>query len=865
MKSRPASWRLIVWRLRRRVPKADGDSVLGDLLEDYRSDRHRRGWLRAEWRAWRDAGSIAGSYKAEQRGLGFFAGGSRPPFGQTIRALRTTPWYTATVIAVMAMTTALSATVFAIVDGVLFKPLPYQDADQLRTASGRRANGRGGGALSLDELRAWQRDLPDVPITGFQWSHDAGTMGDGVMYGAASVDARFFDVLGQRPLLGGFQLEHFAPGAVPVAIISHRLWRQRLDGAPDVIGRVLPLAGAVDGIRRPVPKPTIVGVLPPDFVFPSGELVDVLRPLALSAADSRNRNVSAAVGLLRIPEGMALSDIEARLDVSTRRAQRSDQQERSRYVGASVRALADLGVTWRRSFRQLAGVSATLILLACVAVATLASGRARQQERQALVRRALGATSWDLFHAALREAAVLVSAGSAAGVLIAPVVLQTVLALRPLQDSLVKAPTIDARAFILVATVGFIVVLITASAAVMSSNRMSLVPGNVAGPTRRVRHFGRVLIGTQTALAFVLTLGGTLGMASLWQARTIDPGYDPSGLVVVDVSVRSQDSRQVVSRLSEMQGAFDALPGVTSGMFGGQFLSGSWWVATVRAAADGPELEMQQVQAGGALFEVLGLAPLQGRLPTPAEFQRGDDVVVLSSRAADNLWPDGSAVGRRILFPRGHATVIGIVRDAQFAGLLNRSSDGGQIYTTRAGNHETSFVIRTNGAVSATLDSARRIVAATGADVDLIRAVTMNEALADTIKTRRLGAWLHGGFAASALVIVATAVLGLVAMATSLRRREFGIRQALGARPDGLVGMLVREQVLTVAAGLFVGGIGAYWFQGLLRGAAAGVAPTDYRLWTLTAATILATATFGVLVPAIRSVKVDPALTLRSE
>ena len=850
------------------------DSILGDLEEGRRQRASRSPWRAATWYLL-SLGSIllhlglgrltAASLDIWRGVRRFLEPGGGPSLRQCARTLRRTPWYAVTLVAVVILTTALSATVFAIVDGVLFKPLPYPDADQLHRASGRRASGRGGGVLSLDEVRAWQRDIPDVAIAAFQWTHDAGTMGDGIMYGAAAVDARFFDVLGQGPILGGFHEEHFLPGSTPVVIVSHRLWRQKLGGTPDVIGRQLPLAGAVDNVRRPMAKPTVVGVLPADFVFPNGELTDILRPFSLPPGDSRNRNFSTAMGLVRIPEGMTVDEVETRLSEVIRRVQPADLQERSRFIGASVGPLDDLGATYRRSFRQLAAVASTLVLLASVAIATLAAGRGRQQERQSLVRRALGATSWDLFRAGFREAALLIGTSSAIGVLLAPVLLAMVLSLRPVQDNLVKAPAIDARALLLVIVIAFLVASITAAASVISSNRATLVGSSVAGSTKRVRHFGRMLIGTQTALAFVLTLGGALGLASLLRAWATDPGYDPSGLIVVDVSVRTPDFAQVAPALARLNEAFDALPGVTSGMFGGRFLGGGWSVATLRTQPDGPVIEMQLVQAGGAFFDVINLTPLEGRLPTPAELSKGDDVVVVSKRAAQSLWPEGSVVGRNVFFSKGSATVIGVVGEPQFGGLLNGPVESGQVYWTRGGRNETSFVLRTTGSTNAALEGARRTVAAEGAAVDLIRAVTVNEALADTIKTRRLSAWLHGCFAVSALVIVGTAVLGLVAMATSQRTREFGIRRALGARRDGLIAMLVREQLTTVVFGLIAGGMCAYWFQELLRGAAAGVPATDYRLWIVTALTLLVTTMLGVLIPSLKSTRVDPAQTLRAE
>jgi predicted permease len=600
-------------------------------------------------------------------------------------------------------------------------------------------------------------------------------------------------------------------------------------------------------------------------VFPTGELPDILQPAALSAADSAGRNESTAIGLLRLPAGMTLDEITPRLDESTRRAQRPDLPERSRFIGASVRTLDDLGLAYRRSFRQLAGVAGTLMLLACVAVATLASGRARQQERQTLVRRALGATSWNLFRAALSEAALLTGTGAALGLTLAPMALALTLALMPIQDQFVKAPAIDARAAALVAAVALLTAVVTALASVRSSNRASLVAGAATGTTRPVRHFGRALIGTQIALAFVLTLGGTLGAASLWRAWAIDPGYEPAGLALVEVNVRTPNLRGVVPVLDQLTSALAELPDVTVGLFGGHMLGGGWSVATARSHADAPEVELQLVQAGGALFEVLGLTAIEGRLPSRDEVARGDDVVVLSDRAARTFWPGGSAVGRSLLFPQSAATIIGVVHEPQFTGLASGPTEAGQVYLTRGGRRDTTFLLRTTGSTQAALDGARRIVAATGADVDVIRAVTMHDALADSIKSRRLAAWLHGGFAFSSLIIVGTAVLGLVAMATSLRAREFGIRQALGARREGLIAMLVREQLVSVVMGLGAGVLAAYWFQGLLRGAVSGVAPTDYTLWFVAAATITSMAMLGVLVPAVRSTRVDPVVSLRVE
>ncbi len=216
-----------------------------DMIEQFsRQRRGVRGRPLAAVSLWCRAGADALGH-----GLALRLAGSRAPSGtapagsprvslrrgiprrielqQALRALRRSPWYSLTVVAVITLSTALSATVFAIVDGVLFKPLPYADAGNLYRASARRG-ARGGGVFKLDEITAWRDAIPELQFTAIQLRRDGGTLGDGRMYGAVSVDENFFSVLGHAPLAGGFTLDHFRPGGTPVAIISYRLWHGSL-------------------------------------------------------------------------------------------------------------------------------------------------------------------------------------------------------------------------------------------------------------------------------------------------------------------------------------------------------------------------------------------------------------------------------------------------------------------------------------------------------------------------------------------------------------------------------------------------------------------------------------------------------------
>jgi ABC-type lipoprotein release transport system permease subunit len=511
----------------------------------------------------------------------------------------------------------------------------------------------------------------------------------------------------------------------------------------------------------------------------------------------------------------------------------------------------------------MASVTGALVVLGAVALASLATARARQQILQIAVRRALGATGWDVLRLRLVESTLVTALGAVGGLALAPSLLSTVAALVPTNGPLVMAPALDTRAVLVVAAIA---ALVSFGSAVAGATRRATTP-SVAGvqtTTRPVRRANATVSAVQTALAFVLTLGGALGAASLLRVSSVETGYEADRLALVEVIARGPDVRTIPVTYRDVAASLDALPGVTAGTFGGRIMRNAWNIATVRTEAGADPIQLEQVEAGGRLFEVFGLAPVSGRLPTAPERQRGDPVVVLSDRAAASLWPDGTALGRSIVVGTAAHVVIGVVPEPRFASLATASRRVGQIYTFQPARRTTTFVISADGPVRDALAAARRVIEASG-DLDVMRAVTMREAFRDSLQDYRLRALVYGGFAASALLVVATAMFGLVAMTTSLRTREFGIRRALGAGHDRLVIMLLREQGVATLAGLFLGVGLAYWSLELLRGAAAGVTPTDYRLWGAAALTILATALGGALVPALRSTRVDPAVTLRAD
>jgi hypothetical protein len=271
----------------------------------------------------------------------------------------------------------------------------------------------------------------------------------------------------------------------------------------------------------------------------------------------------------------------------------------------------------------------------------------------------------------------------------------------------------------------------------------------------------------------------------------------------------------------------------------------------------------EMIAVGGAFFEALDIVPLSGRLPTAEELRAGAPVTVVSQRLARALWPDGRAVGQ-LLATRGRSVhVIGVVGDARFAGL---DRVRGQMYVPVSPDITSGIMVVAPqpGAQNLLRDMLHELDAM-GSAVDVTRASTIEDAFADLLRPRSFEAWLLGGFAGAALIILTVGVIGLVAMLTAGRTREIGIRCALGARRDAITRLLVVEQFAAVAAGLAAGALLTWWAVGLLRLSLYQFSAYDVRLWAIGIIAVIAAATAGALIPALRASRIDPVSALRAE
>jgi predicted permease len=816
-----------------------------------------------------------------------------PPMGTdlkfTLRALRQAPWYTATVVGVTAVTLALAITVVAVVDGVVFQPLPYPGADRLVTIepgfdnfvppvlSGRLTIFHG---TSEVELATWRAAAPGARFTAFSASRWSG-LGPGVnenTAGVADVLPDFFDVIGVRPLIGGFTDADFAQQAVtrPV-VVMHDTWQRRFAGADDIVGRAIiinPDSGV--GLR-------IVGVMPRGFVFPSTQAdISFLAPLI---TDPKTRTDPTARPLrtviARLPAGRsadALADrLRPALAVTAARfpppgprptgPTESLWRMRGPYDVLDVVPL-ETALARQSGARFLGAFAAAmaLILIAAANISSLMTSRAWERRRELEVRLALGAPAARIARIWMLEVAILVTAGTVAGALAAAPMLRIVVALLPEEIVLLKPAAIDWRVAAFAALCVVVLSVIVSLAPIRRSlrTRAAVLRG---GASERVRTPGRFLVvGGQVAAAFVLTVLGACLVGSILSVYRQTMPIRTDDVQVLEVSLLGEGR---TARAGRLLAELERLPGVSgAALVMAQLLVGAGWQAPFSRPPGVPLLLGVDLWAvTGDFYRVLGLSPIEGRLPTEAELRSGAPLLVVSERVARAYWPDGSAIGQTLTygFDRVPYTVVGVVPEVRwFAWDLDSPMMYGP-YAPLSRSSQLTFLVRTDGGRGPGIDEMLRALAATDPRMRPVRAMALDDLFRESVAIRRFQSWLFGGFAAAALVVMGSGIFGLLAMSTARRTKEIGIRCALGATPPVLTRQLVHEQAAAVVAGLVIGGGVALWAVQLVRGYMYELSVADPRIWSAAAGLIVAMALAGAIVPAVRASRTDPLAALRTE
>jgi putative ABC transport system permease protein len=799
----------------------------------------------------------------------------------TFRALCRSPWYAVAVVAVLALALAVATVAAAVVDGVLFKPLPYHQPHALFVLRASSTTVPETLLVAPHEIAAWREALPHASMTTVRLSPNPSTRG-GRERITAEVDEHFFAVLGIRPLLGGFTTDDFSdawrvqPVVLRPTLISYGVWQREYGGDPAVVGRTV-IVRTEQGGRQYGQR--IAGVLPRDFVLPvDGREVSGIQPLARSISGSRREYHVVLRAHAESPEVAA----QVLLAATTRLAGQEPSVPGGQHPVPSppfdslrVVSLQDhLAARERPAFTMVFAASIILLLLASVNVAGLAAARNAGRRADLAIVRALGAGTWAIVRGLLFEVALLATAALGVALLLARPMLAWTVDLLPASVSLLKEPVLDSRVFAEAALFAVfclaVVVIWPALVATRMNPRLSLQATLTSAPRGRSQ---MVILASQVALGFVLLTAGGLTLASVAAAYRNDTGYLRDRAVLLEVyAQRPPEGSRPVDVLRSLPAVLGTVPGVqavavstVNPVFAQR--ANSWTTVVPEGSSKGVELRgVVSRQVTADFFDVLGMRLVDGRWPGSGEWVDDQPVALVSETASRALWPERGAIGQRLVArsdPNRMRTVIGIVADARFQSL--DEAPVGDIYLpdplAETGRTGVFFHVRTSAPASDVLPVLLSVLNGRGLMIE--QASTHADALFASVKHRVLPAWLFGSLGLSALVMLCVAVFGLLAMSVGQRRRELGIRLALGASSRRVVQQLVGEQAVAVAVGLLAGALCSVWAVRILESQLYGVDAYDTTVWLGVAGALGTAALAGALLPSLHAVRIDPAVVLR--
>lgn len=806
-----------------------------------------------------------------------------------IRQAIQAPLYTTLAVAALALGIGANSAIFTVVQGVLLKDLPYQDPEQLvmvwshNTKEGRPENPIS--PANFVDLRDESQSF--ATLQGyFSFVTNTQIVVDGPPEIAVTsfVTPGLFSLLGRSAMLGRTLAEGDPSGHV---VLSHGYWQRRFGGDAAVVNRQVTLDG------QPA---TVIGVMPPEFVFPYRGMigptgftrsiaVDAWTTMALtgprmvdaSGQFVRNVHYLAAVG--RLTPGTSLDQARAGMAAIASRLEQAYPDSNKGWT-TTVTPLHEqvVGAVRPALIVLLTGV-AVILLMACVNVANLVLARSVSRQKELAVRAALGAGRLRLMQQALTESLLLALAGALLGLVVVRWGVQALVALAPANLPRVQEVAPDATVLLttlLVALVtGMVVGIMPALFAGRADVRGALQEGSRGTIGSRARHQLRSgLVVVEIALAVILTVGAGLLLRSFAGVMTIDPGFKPDNLLTLQLSVpyrlTTADARRAY--YAQWFERLEALPGVTAVGGTTRIPLGSTSVTTsVQVEGkDVPVAELPEVEFRRAMhnyFEAMAIPIKRGRRFTAEDGPLAPPTVIVNEAMARRVFGQEDPIGQHIRTgpnPSGPwSTVVGVIGDIRHAGL--EADPAPELYVNYLSNPPVApfIAIRTSGDPAAMAELVRAEARSFDPTLAVYDIRTMRQIRSESVAERRFLLMLIGAFGLLALVLAAVGVYGVMALVVSERRQEVGVRLALGAAPAAVLTMIIRQAVTLAGAGVAAGVVVALALTPLMANQLFGIPSFDPITFVAVPVILVLVATLAAIVPGRRAMRTDPLAALR--
>jgi putative ABC transport system permease protein len=800
-----------------------------------------------------------------------------------LRQLVRSPVHSATVILILALGIGANTAIFSLVQSVLLKPLPYAEPERVMFLhqSYKQSRSIPFSWPNFQDLRRDAKSFSAMAIfQGGAFTLSGRGAAEQVRGGLVSSD--FFAVIAIPPLLGrGFTAEEDRVGGPKVVLIKQSLWQRKFAGSPDVLGQAVTL----DGVAY-----TIIGVLPDSVVSPGGS--DFWLPITQFSNNEswqRRGNQPGLFGYGRLAPGVTLTQAADEARRIGERLQRDFPDVNTDTLPVVVPLLSRITGPYQSALWMLMGAVGLLLAIACANVASLQIARGLVRVQEFSIRAALGSGRGRLVWQVLVENLMLAVIGGGLGVLLAFWSIDLIKALSPdtprFQHLAVDTPVL---AFCVGASAltGLLAGLWPAFRAARTDLREALQSGGAKGAVGTGSQLGRQsIVALQVALTVMLLAGAGLFARSLVRIQQFQFGFDPKNLLVFTVSVPEDAGAYTtvekrIAFFAALKSRLAALPGVQSvGMNYSLPLRTQWQqffdVAgrTPYAPGSEPQIEMGVIDAD--YFKTLGVPLLRGRSFDATDRPGQPSRAIIDQRMADAIWPGENPIGK--LIHRGRAAnrdpkdqgteIIGVVPTLGLNGIDEVPANSFQCYLAQSqeGSNEMSFVLRTTVEPRSLLESARAAVMAVDSTVPVYASATLEEIIAASHASQTLYSRLVAVFAGAALLLACLGLNGVVAHAVAARRREIGIRMALGALATQVVGLVLRQGVVPMLAGLGAGLAGALLSGRYLASLLYKVSPYDAPSLAAASLVLVAVGLFALWLPARRASRINPIEALRSE
>jgi predicted permease len=804
-----------------------------------------------------------------------------------LRALANAPGFAAAAVLCLALGIGANTAIFTVVNAVLFRPLPFQESERLvRVYSEFPSYGSSGGFrkfwVSVPELLDLRRDmtvwesLEGYVLGGVNLSGG----GEPVRVTAANVTGGMLPMLGVAPRMGRLLTaadERF--GQPLVVVLSEGLWRRAFGGDPGIVGREVKINGLTANVA---------GVMPGSFAFPPAEAdpPELWVPLQinLGSPGSRSSHFLSVVGKLKAGETIERARGELQRIMVRQGADKTPNTHNFDPTFHTLIALpyhGEIVGAVRPAMLVMLGAVGFVLLIACVNVGNLLLARAQSRHHEIAVRKAIGATVWDLLKQCLAEGLLLAALGAAAGLVTAYGALRLILYFGA--DSIPRAAevAIDGR-----------VLLFTLAASLITGILFGLAPlAQFAGETQeslksatgrttsnsQAHWMRRAMVVSELALALMLLVGAGLMVRTFWKLQQVNVGLDPTGVITLRLNApqgqyaRTEDVTALWTRLLERA---RAVPGVEAATL----LSGLPPQRPLNAndvkiegyvkTEGGPDQNVDFFQAvAPGYFETMRIPLIEGRLLDERDGAGAPKAIVINQTMARMFFPNG-ALGRRLIDPDGAArTIVGVVADVKNAGVDKPA--GTELYYTyqqpAANTRGMYLALKMNRDPGPILAAVRREIATLDPNLPVSQVEPLTAAIERTTSRPRFLTVLLALFSLVAVALAAVGIYGVMAYAVAQRTREFGIRMAIGAERGDVLQLVLGQGVRLGLIGVLLGATGAAALAGFLKQLLFQVEPFDPATFGVTALLLLGVILAACYFPARRATLVDPTVALRYE